>query len=505
MALVKAQEARRVLDRFCGYMVSGPLSRVSGQKMSAGRVQSPATALIVERERVIQGFVSTTHYGAELSFESLDDIYADTKGAAHGGCGSMRPHAERASAGAFSAQNAPAQSDKVGWKANWLVKEWLADSAEYLTDKTLAEKAAALRSLEVLDCKEEENRSAPPAPFTTSALQQTANTALKFTAKKTMELAQALYEAGAITYHRTDSPNLSDEAIAAIRAYASEKALPLPDRPRVWKAKGNAQEAHEAIRPTHIEIEDAGETEEHRALYRLIRLRALASQLADAVYAVVALRLGANMEDKQAVFEAKGRKLIVTGWKSLNAAPDEEEGEAAEMSNPVPVMKTGSRATALSGKVLTKSTSPPSRYTEASLVRELEKRGIGRPSTYAAIIETIKKREYVKLEKNRFVPTPLGVTLMDSLKGKFSFCEYDFTEKMEQALDDIAEGRAEYVSVLAPAYRTLADEVSAFEKATGKTCPACGKPMFHRTGKGKNGKPYDFWGCSGWPECKQTL
>jgi DNA topoisomerase-1 len=468
MALVKAQEARRVLDRFCGYMVSGPLSRVSGQKMSAGRVQSPATALIVERERTIQGFVSTTHYGAELSFESLDNI-------------------------------------TDGWKAQWSAKDWLSDGTEYLTDKAPAEKAASLRCLEVLDCKEEESRSAPPAPFTTSSLQQTANTALKFTAKKTMDLAQGLYEAGSITYHRTDSPNLSAEAISTIRAYAAEKGLPLPDKPRTWKAKGNAQEAHEAIRATHIDIDDAGETDEHKALYRLIRLRALASQLADAVYAVVTIRLGAEMDGKQAVFEAKGRKLLAPGRKAVDAVSEDDEGDAAAMNNPVPVLKTGSRVTALSGRVLTKTTTPPARYTEAALVRELEKRGIGRPSTYASIIETIQKREYVKLQKNHFVPTPLGVILLDSLKGKFSFCEYDFTEKMEQSLDDIAEGRAEYVSVLAPAYRTLADELSAFEKATGKVCPACGKPMLRRTGKGKNGKPYDFWGCSGRPECKQTL
>jgi DNA topoisomerase-1 len=192
MALVRAQEARRVLDRFCGYMASGPLSRVSGQKMSAGRVQSPATALIVERERAIQDFVSTTHYGAELSFSGLDNICAVTPEDAHGGCDSIRPHAERASVGPFSAQNGLTQSEKDGWKALWLVKEWLPDGVEYMTDKALAEKAASLRSLDVLDCKEEESRSAPPAPFTTSSLQQTANTALKSTAKRTMELAQAL-------------------------------------------------------------------------------------------------------------------------------------------------------------------------------------------------------------------------------------------------------------------------------------------------------------------------
>ena len=283
-------------------------------------------------ERRIQAFASTTHYGAELSFESLDNI-------------------------------------TDGWKALWLVKDWLPDGAEYLTDKALAEKAASLRSLEVLDSKEEESRSVPPAPFTTSSLQQTASTALKFTAKRTMELAQALYEAGAITYHRTDSPNLSDEAITALRAYASEKGLPLPDKPRTWKAKGNAQEAHEAIRPTHVEVEEAGETEEHRTLYRLIRLRALASQLADAVHAVAALRLGADMNGKRAVFEAKGRRLTVPGWKALGI-PEDEDNETGEMNNPVPVMKTGSKATALSGRVLLKTTTPPARYTEASLVRE---------------------------------------------------------------------------------------------------------------------------------------
>jgi DNA topoisomerase-1 len=469
MALVKAQEARRVLDRFCGYLASGPVSRVAGQKMSAGRVQSPATRLIVERERAIQAFVSTTHYGAELAFAGVDNI-------------------------------------TDGWKAQWLVKEWLPGGEEFQRDKALADKMAALRVLDVLDCKEGESRSAPPPPFTTSSLQQAANTALKYSAKKTMELAQALYESGAITYHRTDSPNLSTEAVEAIRAYCSEQGWPVPATLRTWKAKGNAQEAHEAIRCTHIEMESAGETEEQKALYALIRLRALASQMEDAVYSVIALRLGADLDGKQAVFEARGRKLTAQGWKVLAADQEEDNEDAAkEGNNPVPAMKAGSKATALSGRLLTKKTTPPARYTEASLVAELEKRGIGRPSTYAAILETIKTREYVKIEKNRFVPTPLGVLLMDSLQGNFSFCEYDFTEKLEQALDDIAEGKAGYNAVLAPAYQTLMDEVQAFQRATGKICPTCGKAMIRRVGKGKNGKPYDFWGCSGYPDCTEKL
>jgi DNA topoisomerase-1 len=263
MALVKAQEGRRVLDRLVGYLVSGPLSNVAGEKLSAGRVQSPAARLVVERERAIREFCSTTHYGAELTFARMDHI-------------------------------------TDGWKAVFNPKPWLMDGEDYLQDKTLAAKAAALRSLEVLDCSETESRLSPPPPFTTSSLQQAASNALKFTPKRTMELAQKLYEGGSITYHRTDSPNLSQEAVASFRAYCEEQGWPVVDTPRVWKSKEGAQIAHEAIRPTHIEVENAGETDDEKALYRLIRLRSLACQLDDAVYAVRLLRLGAELDGRQA-------------------------------------------------------------------------------------------------------------------------------------------------------------------------------------------------------------
>ncbi len=473
MALVAAQEGRRVLDRFCGYMVSGPLSNATGEKLSAGRVQSPAVRLVVDREKEIKAFSSTTHYGAELTFENVDNI-------------------------------------TDGWRAALLVKPWLPDSAagqEYLLDKSLAEKAAALRALDVLDCKESESRTAPPAPFTTSTLQQAASSSLKFTPKQTMQLAQRLYEQGAITYMRTDSPNLSQEAVHAIRAYCETKGWPLVETPRTWKSKEGAQEAHEAIRPTHIEIEDAGETADEKALYRLIRLRSLACQLEDAVYAVRTLQLGAEMDGKQALFEAKGRTLLSQGWKVLadqENGPDEgaEEGEK-EPLNPVPAMKPGTKATALTGTVTTKKTKPAARFTEASLIRELEKRGIGRPSTYAAIIDTISSRKYVTTEKRFLVPTPLGEKIVSGLCGHFSFIEYDFTRTMEQSLDDIAEGKAEYRTVIASAHDQLSREVQEFAKATGKVCEKCGKPMIHRVKKpGKDGKGgYDFWGCTGWPEC----
>lgn len=222
MALVAAQEGRRVLDRLCGYLVSGPLSNAAGEKLSAGRVQSPAIRLVVEREREIKVFASTTHYGVELTFENVDNI-------------------------------------TDGWKASWVVKPWIEDGQEYLLNKSLAEKTAALRTLDVLDCTESESRTAPPAPFTTSTLQQSASSSLKFTPKQTMQLAQRLYEQGAITYMRTDSPNLSQEAVQSIRAFCESQSWPLVETPRQWKSKEGAQEAHEAVRPTHIEVEEAGE------------------------------------------------------------------------------------------------------------------------------------------------------------------------------------------------------------------------------------------------------
>ncbi len=452
-------------------MVSGPLSNAAGEKLSAGRVQSPAVRLVVEREREIKSFQSTTHYTVEATFESVDNI-------------------------------------TDGWKAAWQLKPWLGEE-EYLLDKNSAEKVAALRAFEVVDCKETENASAPPAPFTTSSLQQAASNALKFTPKQTMQLAQKLYEGGHITYMRTDSPNLSKEAVQALRSVCEEKGWPVVDKPRTWKSKEGAQEAHEAIRPTHVEIEDAGETADEKALYRLIRLRSLASQLADALYAVRILQLKADIDGKTALFEAKGRTLLAPGWKMLtqqDATVDAEaDSDTQEPDNPVPAMKPGSVATALTGTVLTKKTKPAARFTEASLVRELEKRGIGRPSTYAAILDTIMSRGYVKTDKRNLVPTPLGETVVDALRGKFSFADYEFTRSMEQALDDIAEGKAEYRSVVGKAHTQLEEELQTFAKASGKSCPKCSKAMVHRVKKpGKDGKGgYDFWGCTGWPECKE--
>ena len=470
MSLVQAQEARRVLDRLCGYLVSSPLSRVAGERLSAGRVQSPALRLVVERERMIKNFVSVTHYGVELAFDG-------------------------------------------GWKAVWISKLWLPENAEYLLDENLAAKVAATRSLTVQSCEEKKSAVAPPAPFTTSSLQQAASNSLKFTPKHTMELAQRLYENGSITYMRTDSPNLSDEAVAEIRAFCTGKGWPLVDKPRTWKSKEGAQEAHEAIRPTHIEKEDAGETPDEKALYRLIRIRALASQLADAVYDVRVLRLVANLDGIKAEFEARGRTLHDAGWKVLlltdEAVADENENDMPD--NPVPALTAGTAVTAADGKVVTKKTKPPTRYSEAALIRELENRGIGRPATFAAIVDTIMRREYVRVEKRLLLPTPLGEKAVDLLIGAFSFADYDFTKAMENALDDIAGGKATYRDVLARAYDQLRGELGMFAlrypaaeqsnreppAATEFSCAVCGKPLVHMKGRKKDGSgDYDFFSCS---------
>lgn len=459
MALVHAQEARRALDRLVGYTVSIPLGRAVGEsKMSAGRVQSPAVRLIVDREREIKAFVSTTHYGVELTFEQVKNI-----------------------------------SD--GWKATWLPKEgWLTEDQEYVLDKAVAEKVAAVRTLDVLSFEEKESRAAPPAPFTTSSLQQAASNALKLKPKRTMELAQKLYEGGHITYMRTDSPNLSESAISEIRAYADAQGLPLPEKPRTWKSKDGAQEAHEAIRPTHIDAEEAGEDAEQKALYALIRLRALACQLADAVFAVRVARIGADVDGKQAVFEARGRTLVAPGWKQVMASDASEEAED-EPSNDVPELKpNGGQVVALQGAVSTKKTKPKPRFKEATLIREMEKRGIGRPATYAAILENIMQREYLRDEKGYLVPTMRGEKLVDALQPSFSFLDLDFTKEMEDALDDVASGKMTYVACMEAMHGKLVDELKAFEAKHVVPCPECGDREQFRHIYSKE-KGYNFWGC----------
>lgn len=465
MNLVSAQLARRSLDRVVGYTASPVLSDAAGQKLSAGRVQTPAVRLVVERERAIRAFTPTNHFGVELLF------------------------------------------DGGAWKAVLNVRALLEAGAEYLTDAAIAEAAAAVRSVIVVDAGDGVKKVAPPAPFTTSTLQQVAQSRLKFKPKKTMEIAQKLYEQGAITYMRTDSPNLSGEACESIAAYAHANGLPVAEKHRTWKAKGNAQEAHEAIRPAHVEDVAAGETDDERALYRLVWTRAVASQLADATFA----ERVANLQDEAQRFQyvAKGRTLVEKGWRALYDSADdddEDEAEASASSNPVPAIVAGARLAPADGKILSKSTEPPQRYTEGKLVKELEAHGIGRPATYAAIIENITTvRGYVQADKKgRLSASPTAEAIVDALVGRCGFVELSYTRDLEEDLDAIAEGKKSYRDVVAGAHGLLTTELGMLSgagvAAAHHACPACGKAMHRRMGaKGA------FWGCSGYPDCKTSL
>lgn len=460
LALIRAQEARRVLDRLVGYLVSPKL----GKGLSAGRVQSPALWLVVQREREILSHLSKKHFGARLSFGQ--------------------------------------------WNAEWDFSKQLSAGEKLWTDRAAADAAAQVRSLRVASCTESHAKSAPPAPFTTSTLQQAASVRLGMNPKRAMEVAQALFAAGAITYHRTDSQNLSDEAIIAIRSLAPAKGYPLPDEPRRWKSKEGAQEAHEAIRPTHFEQEAVGADADEQRLYKLIWERAVACQLADAEYDVRTV----DLESADGLcFIARGRKMAFIGWRCLTDTDATDEDESSpEATNPVPQLAQGDAVEALAGEVLEKTTKAAPRYTQASLVKALEAHGIGRPSTYAAILDNISTRFYIEETAKKLKPTALGVQLIEALEaGKFSFLQLDFTREMEARLDQVAAGTAEYLPTVSAAHSVLAQELVAFAPAidraeTGEvvSCPDCAKPM-----RRINGAKGFFWSCTGYHDgsCKKTL
>ncbi|MBS7545524.1 type I DNA topoisomerase [Ancylobacter oerskovii] len=476
LELVHAQEGRRVLDRLVGYAVSPILSKQSGQKLSAGRVQTPALRLVVEVEEQIRAFQQRLHYGAELAFAG-------------------------------------------GWKATWSIKPHLAEGEEYWTDMATATAVAGIRRLSVLAFTDGKASEAPPAPFTTSTLQQEGGKRFGLSVKEVMDAAQALFDSGLITYHRTDSPNFLEEGFALISAYAQQKGLPLAPERRQWKAKASAQEGHEAIRPVDFVVESAGSSENERKLYELIRMRALASQLADATYATRKVQLraldGQPVNGKVPEFEAKGRVLVDRGWRVIYAgdAKDEGEGESdaeAELSNPIPVLAVGAEVVAETGRRLDRKTEPPKRYTEAGLVKKLEALGIGRPSTYASIIGNIQTRSYVVPggpKGKHLVPTKTGEALVNAVRGKCRFADYDFTAAIEDELDQVATGNRPASAVVGTAWRQLEGELPKLQMgSTGEPehkCPDCGRAM--RRIKGASGF---FWGCTGYsadPPCKTTL
>jgi DNA topoisomerase-1 len=464
--LVYAQEARRALDRIVGYLVSPLISNLLGQNLSAGRVQSVAVRLVVDLERRILAFKKTNHFGAAVTF------------------------------------------DGGKWKAEWDTKPFVTDEAPYVLDEALAKQAADCRQFNVLDSGTEKKREAPPSPFSTSLLLQAASVTLKRDPEQTAKDAQKLFEQGVITYIRTDGVNISTEAAAEVRAYAEGKGWALPEKPRQFKAKGGAQEAHEAIRPTSIDVLEAGEDEHQRKLYALIWQRTVASQLADAHYKVNSVTLEAVDSTQPFQFKAKGRTLVEQGWRVLtakDAVEDKADDEGDEVGGAVPVLDVGSSKTADSGELLKKATKAPPRYTKASLIKKLETEGIGRPATYPAIMGNIMARGYLVEDKRYLMPTETGNTLVEHLmKAGFEFMELAFTRDMEAQLDQIADGQRDYLDVVAPAYHQLQSELTAV--ASGGdfkprfACPKCsaGLRKFQKAGK------LPVWYCTN-DDCKTFL
>jgi len=453
MQMKAAQEARRVLDRLVGYDLSGIIWKKVRYGLSAGRVQSPALRILMEREREIRAFIPETFYVLTADVQS-------------------------ANAGNFIVTCVEEPRD---------LKE-----AERILD------AARTKKWSVQKVSETEAKRAPYAPFITSTLQQVASTRLGFASSRTMRAAQKLYEQGHITYMRTDSTNLSKIALGQILGFVEKEYGEKYVQSRTFKTKSkNAQEAHEAVRPTNITKESAGLTGDEQELYKLIRARTIASQMADAKILrtkIVTNVSGATIPD----FTVNGSQVVFDGW--LKADP-RARGEDTE----VPSVSSGDALSLIKADSETKQTQPPSRYTEAGLIKELEKRGIGRPSTYASIIQTLVDREYVLKEGRTLMPTDTGDVVSSFLEEHFpTYISDTFTADMEDKLDDIANGEREYVKTLSEFYtpfRAAVDAKQDIPKATtlGDSefpCPKCGAAMVVKLGK--NGK---FLSCSTYPDC----
>lgn len=467
MDLVRAQEGRRVLDRLVGYMVSPALSgKANRSGLSAGRVQSPAVRIIVDREREINAFVSIKHYSVLLHFTN----------------------------------------DTLSWTAELDTKKQLSERQDYLTDKAVLEALLKIDTVSVKSIDTKESKRNAPAAFITTTLQQAASITLGLTPKETMSHAQALFDNGLITYHRTDNVNLSDDAIAEIKQFAISNGYEdlIPESPNRWKSAAGSQEAHEAIRPTDFNLDDAGTGEDKRdKLYNLIRLRAIASQFKPAIYDTTRIELSGSVEGREHSFIAKGSVEKEKGWKRLIAVDQTEEDKKDE-PQALPDLAVADVLTINQAELLTKNTAPPSRYSEAALVKKMEREGIGRPSTYASILDNILSKAYVSVEKKKLVPADLGYLVVDALTQKFNFVELGFTKEVEGKLDLIADGQADYLPLIREQYSALTEEIKGFRAgdAIGEQnlCPDCESPMNLR--KGKYGK---FWACSGYPDCKTTF
>ncbi|MDH7480485.1 MAG: type I DNA topoisomerase [Armatimonadota bacterium] len=482
--LVDAQQARRVLDRLVGYKLSPLLWHKVKRHLSAGRVQSVAVRLICDREREIQAFVPEEYWSLTALLTKLNDEKQ------------------------FSAKLVEKNGEKIKLKNESEAKQVLSDleGAKYI----------------VVSVKEREQKRNPSPPFITSTLQQDASRKLGFSSKKTMLIAQELYEGielgpegsvGLITYMRTDSTRVASEAIAQARSFIESEFGKeyLPADARQYKSKKTAQDAHEAIRPTLVSRrpEDVKKylTADQFRLYQLIWQRFLASQMESAVLKITTVDISA----KDYLFRANGSTVKFPGFTILYTE-GKDNGKDEEEDQILP--RLAKDETLRLVKMIPKQhfTEPPPRYTEATLVKALEEKGIGRPSTYATIISTIQERKYVLLEDRKFVPTELGFVVNDLLVKHFpDIIDVEFTAGVESKLDEIEEGELNWVDVLNEFWNPFKsalenaeknmEKVKIFPKETNEKCPNCGLPLF--IWESKFGRL--FLGCSGYPTCKTVV
>ncbi len=495
MDLVNAQQARRVLDRLVGYSVSPVLWKKIRYGLSAGRVQSVALRLIVEREREIEKFVAEEYWEVDVLLnvhqldksKKIDQYFKENK-------------IEYIPEGMFVARviqiNGKEYNPKLAADVTPIIEQL--DAASYVVD--------------AVEKKERRRVSLPP--FTTSTLQQQAATRFGYTSKNTMRIAQQLYEEGVITYHRTDSMNLSSQSLDMARGFINQtfgKAY-LPNQPRFFANKSkNAQEAHEAIRPTDVHLEGkqlASKferlTEQHAKLYDLIWRRFIASQMEAAVYDQTTVTVEAVAQSK-ILLRSSGSILKFDGWMRL--FPNQGDVLLPDLQAKQPVYFVESNGAQ-------KFTQPPARYNDASLIKTLEKEGIGRPSTYASIISVIEDRGYVERKEKKFFPTPIGIAVNDFLVKYFTeIVDYKFTANMEDDLDAVSRGEKDWRLLMkqfyVPLEKVVSSVVDTAERAqiptekTGEPCPKCGTTE-HGEIVIRSGKFGKFKSCSRFPKCDFT-
>ena len=472
--MVNAQQARRALDYLVGFNLSPVLWRKVKGGLSAGRVQSVALRLICERENEIDAFKPQEYWSIEGNFAVEN--------------------------GEFTAKLTHLEGDKL-------------EKFALNSEKSASNAVESLRAgnYAISSIEKKQTRRNPAAPFITSSLQMEASRKLGFGARKTMQVAQKLYEAGLITYMRTDSVNLSGDALANLRDVIDKNygSTYLPEKPNFYKTKGqNAQEAHEAIRPTNAanQAKNLGLTDDDAKLYTLIWKRTVACQMMPAKLDQTAISI---TDQRKNTFRATGSVLVFDGFLKVYFESRSDDDDGSERDSLLPSVTEKEPADLKEIKPNQHFTEPPARFSEATLVKSLEDHGIGRPSTYAAIVSTIRDRGYVKLEKKRFFPEDVGRIVNKFLTQHFAtYVDYGFTADMEEKLDEVSRGEKDWVPMLGdfwqPFKAQVDDKIESVKKsdvtteATGETCPTCGKgELLIRLGR--YGR---FKGCNRYPECK---